>query len=132
VQNIQSLVSSIRSEGGITAIETQINAIADVIGTVVQSTETAMSSTAALRNQSEPIVKKLSTLRQRLLEAGQAGRAIADEGREDDEGDRQWRAWNQSLPPIAFEIARETKELVLRVDILDGDQNQSPRDDDFS
>lgn len=132
VQNIQSLVSSIRSEAGITAIETQINAIADVIGTVVQSTETAMSSTAALRNQSEPIVRKLSTLRQRILEAGQTGRAIADEGRDDDEGDRQWRSWNQSLPPIAFEIARETKELVLRVDILDGDQNQSPRDDDFS
>lgn len=130
MQNIQSLVSSIRSEGGITAIETQINAIADVIGTVVQATETAMSSTPVLRNQSEPTVMKLSTLRQRILEAGQAGRAIADEGREDDEGDRQWRSWNQSLPPIAFEIARETKELVLRVDIID--QNESPRDDDFS
>lgn len=91
-----------------------------------------MTTTVALRNQSEPTVKKLSTLRQRLLEAGQAGRAIADEGREDDEGDRQWRSWNQSLPPIAFEIARETKELVLRVDVLDGESAQSPRDDDFS
>lgn len=131
VQNIQSLVSSIRSEAGITAIETQINAIADVIGTVVQSTESAMSSSPALRNQSEPIVRKLSTLRQRMMEAGQTGRAIADEGRDDDEGDRQWRTWNQSLPPIAFEIARETKELVLRVDIMDGDQNRGG-DDDFS
>ncbi|CZR55258.1 related to GRIP1 associated protein 1 [Phialocephala subalpina] len=131
VQNIQSLVSSIRSEAGITAIETQINAIADVIGTVVQSTESAMSSSPSLRNQSEPIVRKLSTLRERMVEAGQTGRAIADEGRDDDEGDRQWRAWNQSLPPIAFEIARETKELVLRVDIMDGDQNRGG-DDDFS
>ncbi|KAE8451088.1 hypothetical protein EG329_004760 [Mollisiaceae sp. DMI_Dod_QoI] len=132
VQNIQSLVSSIRSEAGITAIETQINAIANVIGTVVQSTETAMASTSALRNQSEPIVRKLATLRTRILEAGQTGRAIANEGRDDDEGDRQWRSWNQSLPPIAFEIARETKELVLRVDILDGDQGRGAADDDFS
>jgi hypothetical protein len=26
--------------------------------------------------------------------------------------------WTQTLPPIAFEIARETKELVQRVDQL--------------
>ncbi|KAH7391381.1 hypothetical protein BKA64DRAFT_710285 [Cadophora sp. MPI-SDFR-AT-0126] len=133
VQNIQSLVSSIRSEAGITAISTQINAIADVVGTVVSSTETAMSSTGngVLRSQGEPIVRKLANIRQRLIDAGQTGRDIADEGRDDDEGERAWRAWNQSLPPIAFEIARETKELVLRVDVIDGDRNQGG-DDDFS
>lgn len=132
VQNIQSLVSSIRSEAGISAIENQINAIADVVGTVVSSTETAMSSTgnSALRTQGEPIVKKLSNIRQRLIDAGKTGRTIADEERDDDEGERAWRAWNQSLPPIAFEIARETKELVLRVDIIDGDQDRDG--DDFS
>jgi hypothetical protein len=135
VQNIQSLVSSIRSEAGITAISTQINAIAEVVGTVVSSTETAMSSTgnASLRTQGEPIVRKLATLRQRVLNAGEKGRAIANEAREDDEGERTWRQWNQSLPPIAFEIARETKELVLRVDVIDGQQNGGgDGDDDFS
>jgi G protein-coupled receptor kinase-interacting protein 1 C term len=136
VQNIQSLVSSIRSEAGITAISTQITAIADVVGTVVSSTETAMASTgnSALRIQGEPIVRKLATLRQRILDAGEKGRAIANEGREDEEGERAWRMWNQSLPPIAFEIARETKELVLRVDVIDGEQQDGGRsgDDDFS
>ncbi|CZS98948.1 related to GRIP1 associated protein 1 [Rhynchosporium agropyri] len=133
VQNIQSLVSSIRSEAGITAITTQINAIADVVGTVVTSTETAMSSTgnSVLRMQGEPIIRKLAGIRQRLIDAGQTGRDIADENRDDDEGERAWRAWNQSLPPIAFEIARETKELVLRVDVIDGDRGQGG-DDDFS
>jgi hypothetical protein len=94
-----------------------------------------MSSTSnsSLRTQGEPIVKKLATLRQRVLDAGEKGRAIANEGREDDEGERAWRQWNQSLPPIAFEIARETKELVLRVDVIDGDQTRGGNaDDDFS
>ncbi|CAL3972458.1 unnamed protein product [Diplocarpon coronariae] len=130
VQNIQSLVSSIRSEAGINAISTQIDAIADVVGTVVSSTEKAMSSSVngELRTQGEPIVRKLASIRQRLIDAGSTGRDIADD-RDDDEGERAWRAWNQSLPPIAFEIARETKELVLRVDVIDGGGNG---DDDFS
>ncbi|KAF4630297.1 hypothetical protein G7Y89_g7845 [Cudoniella acicularis] len=135
VQNIQSLVSSIRSEAGISAISDQITAIADNVGTVVSSTETAMSSTGngLLRTQGEPILKKLSNCRQRLLAAGGQGRAIASEGRDDEEGERAWKQWNQSLPPIAFEIARETKELVLRVDIIDGEgRGGGNGDDDFS
>jgi hypothetical protein len=134
VQNIQSLVSSIRSEAGITAISTQITAIANVVGSVVSSTETAMSSTGngELRIQADPILKKLSGCRQRLVAAGEDGQAIAEEGREDDEGEREWRQWNQSLPPIAFEIARETKELVLRVDTIDGQGRNGGGDDDFS
>lgn len=103
------------------------------MGTVVSSTETAMSSTgnSSLRAQGGPVVKRLATIRQRLILAGETGRSIADEERDDDEGERAWRAWTSSLPPIAFEIARETKELVTKVDIIDGEQ-QGRGDDDFS
>ncbi|KAG0651676.1 spa2 [Hyphodiscus hymeniophilus] len=134
VQDIQSLVKSIRADSGITAISAQITAIADVVGKVVSSTETAMSSSAngPLRSQGGPILKELSACRQRLVEAGERGRAIADEGREDDEGDREWRAWNQALPPIAFEIAKQTKKLVIEVDVLDGQPGRGGGDDDFS
>lgn len=90
-----------------------------------------MTSNGQLRTQAEPILRKLSNCRQRLVEAGEKGRDIADEAREDEEGERAWRQWNQSLPPIAFEIARETKELVLRIDIVDGSQAPGG-DDDFS
>jgi hypothetical protein len=130
VQNIQSLVSSIRSEAGIGNISSQIAAIADNVGKVVSSTEAAMSSTGngPLRSQGRPILRKLSNCRQRLLDAGEKGRDIADEGRDDDGGEQDWRVWTQSLPPIAFEIARETKELVLKVDTIDGGRG----DDDFS
>lgn len=121
VQNIQSLVSSIRSEGGIDAISTQIDAIANVVGEVVASTEEAMINNPALRSQSQPVLVKLSGCRSRIMAAGEQGREIANVQREDDEADAEWKAWNQSLPPIAFEIARETKELVLRVDVLDGE-----------
>lgn len=88
-----------------------------------------MTTNPSLRSQSQPVIKKLSACRERIITAGDKGREIANEGREDDEGDAEWKAWNQSLPPIAFEIARETKELVLRVDVLDGEGGP---DDDFS
>ncbi|KAI9648702.1 component of the polarisome [Ciborinia camelliae] len=129
VQNIQSLVSSIRSEGGIDAISTQIDAIANVVGEVVASTEEAMINNPALRSQSQPVLTKLSGCRERIMTAGEQGREIANERRGDNEGDAEWKAWNQSLPPIAFEIARETKELVLRIDVLGG---EGGGDDDFS
>jgi hypothetical protein len=90
----------------------------------------------ALKTQSEPILKKLSGCRQRLIEARERGKAIAESGDEDDGADREWHSWNQSLPPIAFEIARETKELVQRVDIIDVEVNQGGGaggdDDDYS
>jgi hypothetical protein len=134
VQDIQSLVKSIRAESGITAISSQITAVADVVGKVVSSTETAMSSSSngPLRTQGGPILKELAACRQRLLEAGETGRAIADEGREDDEGEREWRAWNQALPPIAFEIAKQTKKLVMEVDVIDGQQGRVDEDEDYS
>lgn len=90
-----------------------------------------MSSTgnSSLRTQGEPIIRKLSNCRIRLLDAGGRGREIAAEGRDDDEGEQIWRQWNQTLPPIAFEIARETKELVMKVDAIDGNRGGNDGDD---
>lgn len=80
-----------------------------------------METDGSLRTQAQPILRKLASCRQRLLDAEDRGMDIEDGGEEE-------REWNQSLPPIAFEIARETKELVQRIDILDGEQGG----DDFS
>jgi len=93
-----------------------------------------MSTTgnSSLRTQADPILRKLSGCRQRLVDAKETGTNIAEDGRDDAAGEREWKQWTQSLPPIAFEIARETKELVLRVDIVDGEQGSRPGDDDFS
>lgn len=134
MQTIQSLVSSIRSEAGITAITTELSAIASVVGNVVTSTETAMSSTgnAELRTQAKGIIKKLSDCRTKLIEAADKGRKIADMGDDDaGRGEMEWRMWTQSLPPIAFEIARETKELVQRVDVIDGAAREEHDDEKY-
>jgi hypothetical protein len=121
VQTIQSLVSSIRSEAGITAITGELSAIATVVGRVVSSTETAMSQTgnSPLRATGEPIVKKLAICKEKLMAAEAKGKHIADM-EDESRSEMEWRMWTQGLPPIAFEIARETKELVQRVDGIDG------------
>ncbi|KIM97918.1 hypothetical protein OIDMADRAFT_203196 [Oidiodendron maius Zn] len=130
VQNIQSLVSSIRSEAGYPTVAGQITAIANVVGQVVAATEnsTAFTGNAALKSQG--VLTKLSNCRERLIEAGETGRAIAEDGNRDEAGEKAWRVWNQSLPPIAFEIARDTKELVTKIDSIHADQERG--DDDFS
>ncbi|GJC88403.1 uncharacterized protein ColSpa_01908 [Colletotrichum spaethianum] len=75
------------------------------------------------------MIARLIACRDRLLEASERGMDI-DRGQDvgaSGRNDREWRMWTQTLPPIAFEIARETKELVQRVDRLAGNG-----DDDFS
>ncbi|KAJ5808165.1 Spa2 homology (SHD) of GIT [Penicillium riverlandense] len=102
VQSIQSLVASIRAEDGLTTVQTHVSAISDVVANVVSSTEHLVherSSDKALRERAEPIVQVLDECRARL------------EGTAADGPD----AINK-LPPIAFEIARQTKELVHRLD----------------
>jgi len=128
------LVSSIRSETGVTAITAELSAIASVVGNIVTSTETAMSSTgnAELRTQAKDIVKKLSGCRTKLIEAADKGRKIADMGDDDGgRGEMEWRVWTQSLSPIAFEIARETKELGKWVDLIDGAGREEHDDEKY-
>jgi hypothetical protein len=128
------LVSSIRSETGVTAITAELSAIASVVGNIVTSTETAMSSTgnAELRTQAKDIVKKLSGCRTKLIEAADKGRKIADMGDDDGgRGEMEWRVWTQSLSPIAFEIARETKELGQWVDLIDGAGREEHDDEKY-
>lgn len=116
VQTIQNLVQLIRNDADIDQVTEEINTISDVVGQVVAETE-------ALGPGGVDLVRRLATCRDRLMEAGKRGVDLADEGK--DTRSREWRMWTQTLPPIAFEIARETKELVQRVDQLvmndDGD-----------
>ncbi|KAI0547154.1 hypothetical protein F4679DRAFT_376978 [Xylaria curta] len=117
VQTIQGLVGSIRGDAPIQQINQEITSIAEVVGKVVAETEA--SGTAV------DMLERLSACRQRLLEAGDHGKNLAARGL--GENDREWRMWTQTLPPIAFEIVRETKELVQRIDRL-----LSPAGEDFS
>ncbi|KAI0105993.1 hypothetical protein F4814DRAFT_81092 [Daldinia grandis] len=118
VQTIQGLVGSIRGDAPIQQISEEITSITDVVGKVVAETE-------ASGNGSD-MTDRLAACRQRLLEAGDRGKDLAARGL--GENDRDWRMWTQTLPPIAFEIVRETKELAQQIDSL----VVSPTGDDFS
>ncbi|KAI1138030.1 hypothetical protein F5Y05DRAFT_48400 [Hypoxylon sp. FL0543] len=118
VQTIQGLVGYIRGDAPIQQINEEITSITDVVGKVVAQTE-------AYGNGGD-MTDRLADCRQRLLEAGEQGKELAARGL--GETDREWRMWTQTLPPIAFEIVRETKELVQRIDRL----VMSPSAEDFS
>ncbi|KFY13383.1 hypothetical protein V492_03311 [Pseudogymnoascus sp. VKM F-4246] len=124
VQMIQSLVSSIRSDDGVGAIIAELASIAAVVEKVMQATENSMdgSSDAAgqLRKEAAGIVRKLEACRERVLDAGERGAELAREQATEPE----WKVWTQGLPPVAFEIARETKELVRVVDGLDEEEEE--------
>lgn len=118
VQAVQGLVGSIRGNMPIHQINHEIGSIADVVNKVVAETEES-------GNASE-MLERLSAYQQRLLEAGDHGKNLAARGLDDN--DREWRMWAQTLPPIAFEIVRETKDLVQRI----GRMASSPTGEDFS
>ncbi|KAK4141869.1 protein SPA2 [Dichotomopilus funicola] len=115
VQTIQALVQLVRDDPAIGRVTEEINVITEVVGQVADETKAA-----APGGSGAAMVQRLETCRERLMEAGHRGVDIAATAGSGD--DREWRMWTQTLPPIAFEIARETKELVQRVDqlVLDG------------
>lgn len=105
VQIIQDMVGAIRSDAPVQQITDQINEIGDIVGKVIGETQASGNGGQGL--------DKLMSCRQRLLEAGDQGEEMMN----DSTGQQMdWRSWTTSLPPIAFEIARETKELVKRID----------------
>lgn len=122
VHSIQSLVGSVRADDGASVIRQHTTDITSLVEKVLSSTHAAIdkSEHAALRERAEPVLRTLADCRARLVEANAEGAAIQDPARLKD--------FNNRLPPMAFEIARETKELVSRVEQI---YHESTEDDDF-
>ncbi|EMR68152.1 putative cell polarity protein [Eutypa lata UCREL1] len=132
VQTSQGLVNLVR--GGEASTVDQFNdaiaSIAQVVDRVVSEMESEPSGMA------DDMVERLSSCRERLLEAGDSGRNIAAfrDNSQTDEDDKkasaQWRMWIQTLPPIAFKIVHQIDELIAA---LGGSTGVSGRaGDDFS
>ena len=120
VQSIQSLVASIRAEDKLRTVQTHVSAILGVLANVVGATEHLMherSADLALREASEPAILALGQCRSRL-------ETTINEG-EDAMSAQELREVTNKLPPIAFEIARQTKDLVQRLEAT------SAEEDDF-
>ncbi|KAL4968203.1 putative cell polarity protein [Aspergillus stella-maris] len=123
VQSIQSLVASIRGEESMTTIRTHVSAIASIVTNVSASTEhliTKPETNPGLRERAGTSIQTLEYQRSRLVGAAAEGEMANDA--------TELRSYTNQLPPIAFEIARETKELVQRLDSLD---HHDADDDDF-
>lgn len=117
VSDIQNLVSSIRGDADVRQITSEMDAIDVIVGKVI--TETQASGHGEL-------VVRLAECREQFLEANDRGQDMGNIGI--DPASREWHLWTQTIPPIAFEIARETKDLVQRVEQL----TMSNGGDDFS
>lgn len=79
-----------------------------------------MPVSASLRARVEPIVLNLANCRTRLMSASAESEALGDK--------RRVRDFMSKLPPLAFEIARETKELVQRIEMVDHEGGQGQED----
>jgi hypothetical protein len=124
VQSIQYLVASIRGEEPITTIRTHVSAIASIVTNVSQSTEHYIhkpETNPALRQRvGTSIFETLEHQRSRLVGAAAEGEGASDPA--------ESRTFITQLPPIAFELARKTRELVQQLDTIDDDATEV---DDF-
>ncbi len=79
-----------------------------------------MPASSSLRGAVEPIVRNLKNCKSRLISASAESEGLGEKGRV--------REFMSKLPPLAFEIARETKELVQRVEAVDQQRGQGQED----
>lgn len=124
VQSITSMVDAIRNDDATATIRGHITMIAgaiDNVGSSVERTANEPSSyQASLTDKSQSIVSILHDCRAQLVQASTDLTVY--------EGKPESKMVTQQLPPLAFQIARETKELVSRIMAIEVGR----RDDDFS
>ena len=120
MQSIQSLVGSIRADDNPLTVKDHIDGIASILSKVVSETQQTLSNTnnRTLRSQAKPTVETLAESRSRLLDASVEVDRINDA--------IAWKENTKMLPPLAFKVARETKELVQKLDQVEGGE-----EDDF-
>lgn len=101
-----------------------LSTISDIVSEVIDSTKSALPGSCSLREQVEPQFHKLSKCRGRLMKASAESETLATADK------TKVREFMSRLPPLAFEIARETKELVQWVDSARPEQLQE-QDEDY-
>ena len=117
VSSIQSLVASIRAEDAMPTIRNRLTDIASVVGNVVSATQSfgqkSSSISTSLADKAAATVQTLTECKSKLLHASE------DSKRLDGSSDKgAVKGFTQRLPPLAFEVARETKELVQKIETV--------------
>ncbi|KAL6701804.1 hypothetical protein J3F84DRAFT_355836 [Trichoderma pleuroticola] len=116
IPDIHNVVNCARADGDIRQISTHVGSVNGIVSNIVSETQ---------KYGRGNLVVRLSDCRDRLVEAIRHGQELADSEVEE----KEWKSWTQTLPPIAFEIAREAMELVETVEELAAASQEA---DDFS
>lgn len=126
MQSIQSLVASIRAEESLPSIRSHISEIVSVVTSVVSATESSIQApgfvSETMRSKVEKSVATLAGSKAKLLAA-----SADSESLDPSSAKGAVKMFTQRLPPLAFEIARETKELVQKIEIM-----ESGEEDEFA
>lgn len=102
VKSIQDLLATIRSDGSMDILRSQIFEIANVVGNVVDSTQSSMSFTGnfILRERGQVTVRKLGDCRTKMLEMTILGDGALGTVSKEFKG---------KLAGLSFDMAREIK-----------------------
>jgi hypothetical protein len=107
-------------------IQDNIDKIAETVEAVLLATDRGSQEPTSYRSewqtQTADIQEKLQECRTKLMQAG-------DESQEYNGGSPS-KSFTQKLPPLAFQVARETRELVRRIQTIRA--RGTPIEDDFS
>ena len=122
-ESIQMLIEAIRAEEPVSNIRANLERIVNIVEGVLEMNARGASDPspyqAEWRSQTESVEQKLEEVTQQLLQASDEAEAFDQQSSVKD--------FTQKLPPMAFQVARQARELVRRVQEL-----KAGRDDDFS
>ncbi|EXJ87123.1 hypothetical protein A1O3_04081 [Capronia epimyces CBS 606.96] len=124
VESITAMVDAIRNDEAMPAIRNHITTIArtieNIVGAVERTANEPYSYQSTLSDKSHTSATMLQGCREQLLKAYSESAAYDNQP--------ESKEFTQKLPPMAFQIARETKELVSRIMAIEVGRP----DDDFS
>ena len=114
MQSIQSLHASVRDDRPPAVTKKHLDGVGSIVGRMVSETQHTIHGTSntELGEQAEPVIEKLAACRGKITSASGAIDSI--------EHVQRWIQFRETLPPLGFDVARETKELVQRLDQLGG------------
>ena len=113
-ESIQVLIEVIRAEEPISSVRNNLERIVGTVERVLSSSARGGNDPspyqAEWRSQTGEIEQKLEEVNQRLLRASHEAESFNQKS--------SAKEFTQKLPPLAFQVARETRELVRRVQEL--------------
>lgn len=124
VSTIQTLVSTVRTPlPSPPTINTSLSQMAAISHTIINAIDRSMTSNPQLRQEADEIVNRLAKAREQVLDRLDEAGQMPEDGPQGEDEERGWIGWCKGLPPLAFEVARETKGLVGVVEGLAGEED---------